>query len=93
MNHREQRELLVRRARAFAARGVEELRQGGEMSLRTGTKVRTSLPRLQAAIAAIDAGTYGICTDCEQPIPEARLRAVPGALRCRDCQETHDERR
>ncbi len=93
MDKHEQRKLLADRARAFAERGLDELRQGGEMSLRTGTKVRTSLPRLQAAIVAIDAGTYGICTDCEHPIPEARLRAVPGALRCRDCQEAHDERR
>ncbi len=30
------------------------------------------------------------CEDCGKPIPEARLRAVPGATRCRDCQENFE---
>lgn len=26
------------------------------------------------------------CQDCEEPIPEARRRAMPGCKRCIDCQ-------
>jgi len=28
-----------------------------------------------------------VCADCGRPIPAARLAAVPGATRCRECQE------
>jgi len=30
------------------------------------------------------------CEDCDEPIPEARRRAVPGVRRCRDCQAEAD---
>lgn len=30
------------------------------------------------------------CTDCDNPIPEKRLRAVPSATRCTSCQEVVD---
>ena len=30
------------------------------------------------------------CTDCGEPIPEARRKAVSGCLRCIDCQELHE---
>lgn len=30
------------------------------------------------------------CVDCEEEIPEARRKAMPGCLRCIDCQEIHE---
>ncbi|NCC91706.1 MAG: TraR/DksA family transcriptional regulator [Opitutae bacterium] len=30
------------------------------------------------------------CTDCDEPIPEARRLAVPGCQRCRECQEEYE---
>jgi phage/conjugal plasmid C-4 type zinc finger TraR family protein len=30
------------------------------------------------------------CIDCEEEIPEARRRAVPGCRRCVDCQSLHE---
>lgn len=30
------------------------------------------------------------CLDCEEPIPEERLAAIPGAVRCTTCQEAHE---
>ena len=39
------------------------------------------------AIEMIDAGTYGICTDCNEPISEKRLQLYPNATRCIACQE------
>ena len=38
------------------------------------------------------AGHYGVCTDCEAPIPSARLRVLPFALRCLPCQEYFESR-
>jgi len=30
------------------------------------------------------------CVVCDEPIPEARRKAAPGCIRCRDCQELHE---
>jgi RNA polymerase-binding transcription factor DksA len=38
--------------------------------------------RLRSALERIDAGTYGVCEVCGQPIPEARLEVRPDATRC-----------
>lgn len=43
-----------------------------------------------AALARIDAGTYGVCVDCGQPISEARLQVRPEAARCLQCQARHE---
>lgn len=39
------------------------------------------------ALRRLDSGGYGLCQNCEKPIEEGRLKAIPFALRCRDCQE------
>lgn len=40
---------------------------------------------LHAALRRIDAGTYGSCARCGQPIAEARLAALPTAITCVGC--------
>jgi RNA polymerase-binding transcription factor DksA len=45
-----------------------------------------------AALARIEAGTYGICVDCGKPIPEERLAFRPEAARCLDDQKRFEER-
>ena len=40
------------------------------------------IARLRSALERIDAGTYGVCEVCGQPIPEARLEVRPDATRC-----------
>ncbi len=42
---------------------------------------------LDAALARIEAGSYGQCIDCGTDIPAARLHAAPEAPRCISCQE------
>jgi DnaK suppressor protein len=42
---------------------------------------------IDSALARLDQGTYGICTDCERSIPIRRLRSLPFAARCLSCQE------
>lgn len=42
---------------------------------------------IDAALARIEAGTYGQCIDCGVEIPVARLHAAPEAPRCIACQE------
>ena len=41
----------------------------------------------RAALSRLDAGVYGVCADCGEPIPPARLQAQPFAIRCVACQE------
>jgi DnaK suppressor protein len=41
---------------------------------------------IEAALARIDDGTWGTCSDCGKQIPAARLAVRPEASRCVDCQ-------
>ncbi len=45
------------------------------------------LDAIDAALKRIEAGTYGVCTDCGVDIPAARLHAAPETPRCIACQE------
>jgi RNA polymerase-binding transcription factor len=47
---------------------------------------RTLLAEVQQALARIENGTYGICSNCGQPIPEKRLEAIPWATLCVTCE-------
>lgn len=47
---------------------------------------------LRAALARLDAGTYGACVDCGQPIDAARLEFRPEAARCLADQEKVEAR-
>jgi DnaK suppressor protein len=50
-----------------------------------------TLDRIDRALSRLKAGEYGICDECEEEIPEARLRALPFATRCRNCQESAEQ--
>ena len=47
-----------------------------------------TMEKIAAALARLADGEYGMCRDCEQEIAEKRLRALPFATRCKDCQES-----
>ena len=51
------------------------------------------LERVNEAVRCVDEGTYGCCVDCGDVIAASRLRAMPFAVRCRDCQETCEQQR
>ena len=42
--------------------------------------------QVRAALARIEDGSYGTCTDCGTTISEARLQVRPEASRCVECQ-------
>ena len=46
-----------------------------------------TLKKIDAALRRIGEGTYGECFDCGEEIPAARLRALPFAVRCKECEE------
>jgi DnaK suppressor protein len=47
--------------------------------------------RLRSAIDRIQDGSYGICLECEEEISPKRLKAIPWADLCIDCQEGADD--
>lgn len=49
--------------------------------------------QIDEALRRLEAGTYGVCVDCEEDIDERRLKAVPEAARCISCQEIYDRDR
>ena len=63
-----------------------------ERELRDQLRWKEREERLKTALAAIDAGTYGVCVDCGEEISEGRLRALPDAIRCVPCQRVASRR-
>lgn len=53
---------------------------------RTAGELEKLEEEVRAALAKLDAGTYGRCDGCNALIPEGRLEALPWATRCVDCQ-------
>ena len=51
----------------------------------------TLVRRLRSAIGRIDDGSYGICLECEEEIAPKRLKAIPWAELCIDCQGRADD--
>jgi DnaK suppressor protein len=49
-----------------------------------------TLQEIESALRRLARGTYGRCADCRAEMSPARLRAMPFAERCRDCQEQLD---
>lgn len=49
-----------------------------------------TLNRIDAALRRLEEGTYGNCFECGDEISEARLKALPFAVRCKDCEEARE---
>jgi DnaK suppressor protein len=49
-----------------------------------------TLDKIDAALGRLGEGTYGDCFGCGEEIAEARLWALPFAVRCRNCEEAHE---
>ncbi len=63
-----------------------------EMDMTFEENDRDALDGVRAALARMDAGTYGVCTRCGAEIPVARLEAVPAASLCIQCKEAEESR-
>jgi DnaK suppressor protein len=70
----------------------EESGEGGTMNvererdLALSAQARAEVEDIDEALAKIDAGTYGVCERCGQPIAKARLKAIPQAALCVPCK-------
>ncbi len=48
--------------------------------------LKTQLREIDAALASIEKGTYGVCVKCGKDIPAARLEFRPSSIHCVDCK-------
>jgi DnaK suppressor protein len=49
-----------------------------------------TLNKINDALVRLDQGSYGNCFECGDEIAEKRLRALPFAVRCKDCEEARE---
>ena len=49
-----------------------------------------TLHKIEEALARLEEATYGNCFECGDEIAERRLRALPFAVRCKDCEEARE---
>jgi len=49
-----------------------------------------TLHKIEEALTRLDEKTYGYCNECGDEISERRLRALPFAVRCKDCEEARE---
>ena len=46
-----------------------------------------TLEKINLALDRLEEGIYGLCPDCGEEISQLRLRVLPFAIRCKDCEE------
>ena len=71
-----------------AASASQVFEQQRDLALRDRSEQQLAL--VDAALARIQAGTYGTCLRCAGPIAPARLEALPWAAHCVECQGAID---
>jgi DnaK suppressor protein len=80
-----------------AAERIPEFEEGAQSEHEQFTLSRLSetqrqeVTQIDAAIARLEAGEYGVCRDCGADIDPRRLEALPYALLCTECA-SHRER-
>jgi DnaK suppressor protein len=50
-----------------------------------------TLGKIDVALRRLEQGAYGNCSECDSQITEARLRALPFATRCRECEAVREK--
>jgi RNA polymerase-binding transcription factor DksA len=83
--------------RRFRIEQLEELRAIDPHNTSEVTEVlaagaRAALHDVLTALYRIDAGTYGICTDCGSGLPLERLEILPQVGQCLPCRRGADVR-
>lgn len=56
-----------------------------ELTLNLVGTEKEALQRIATALERIGDGSYGLCEDCGDPIPDVRLEAIPYASLCVEC--------
>jgi len=62
-----------------------------EKRLALENRLTGSLSEVEHALQKYEAGTYGLCDSCGQPIEQARLEAIPQASLCMKCKAQQEK--
>ncbi len=57
-----------------------------ELDLHLSAQAQAAIEEIDAALVKIGEGTYGFCESCGNPVPKARLEALPHARLCVSCK-------
>ena len=60
-------------------------RENDEVMESMGNAGLVEIEAIDAALARIEAGTFGICVECGGPISPKRLEILPTATKCKSC--------
>ncbi|MEU8786720.1 TraR/DksA C4-type zinc finger protein [Streptomyces sp. NPDC048637] len=63
-----------------------------EHELALASNAREMLHQTERALGRLDAGTYGLCENCGNPIGKARMQAFPRATLCVECKQQQERR-
>ncbi|MFF4451696.1 TraR/DksA family transcriptional regulator [Streptomyces goshikiensis] len=70
--------------------GTKNITRESELALAANATLM--LEQTERALERLDAGTYGLCENCGQPIGKARMQAFPRATLCVDCKQKQERR-
>jgi RNA polymerase-binding protein DksA len=66
--------------------GTASITHDDEITFAVADNRARQLAEVTQALEDINAGRYGICRECGEPIAKARLKVMPFATRCVACQ-------
>ena len=79
----------VRAEGAFGeGQGVLDAAEASEADIQDD--IEFALIQMNEALSRHEEGTFGFCFECGDEISERRLRALPFAVRCKDCEEARE---
>ncbi|MFD4505236.1 TraR/DksA family transcriptional regulator [Streptomyces sp. NPDC058457] len=70
--------------------GTKNITREHELAL--AANAREMLEQTERALQKLDAGTYGLCENCGNPIGKARMQAFPRATLCMECKQKQERR-
>lgn len=70
--------------------GTKNITRESELAL--AANATSMLEQSERALERLEAGTYGLCENCGQPIGKARMQAFPRATLCVDCKQKQERR-
>ena len=63
-----------------------------ELSMNIASSEQEMLYQIDDALKRLDDGSYGVCQQCNHPIAMSRLKAVPYASMCIECQRSKEKK-
>lgn len=89
------REMLLKQNMTLVEDAADEVDVAQGLALNMITERLTlrdqeMLQKINDAMHRIKNGSYGICEDCEEEIPEKRLLAIPYCTQCVICAENEE---